>query len=133
MLQVSAAILIKEDKILIAKRPADDKLPYKWEFPGGKIEAGETPEACLKREMYEEFGIEVRIGDYYCSSVYNYSHGEIELLAYFIEWIGGAMAPTVHDDIRWVTAQELSKFDFAPADVAIVERLQEKVEGNGNI
>ncbi len=61
MLQVTAAILIKDNKILIAKRLAGDKLPHKWEFPGGKIETGETPEACLKREMHEEFGIEVRI------------------------------------------------------------------------
>ena len=129
MQQVTAAILIKDNKILIAKRPANDKQPHKWEFPGGKIEPGETPEECLKREMHEEFGIEVRVGNYLCNSVYNYSHAEIELLAYFADWITGAMAPTAHAAIRWVTVQELSQFDFAPADVAIVERLQEKLMG----
>jgi 8-oxo-dGTP diphosphatase len=127
MQQVTAAILMKDKKIFIAKRPANDQLPHKWEFPGGKIEAGETPGECLKREMREEFGIDVRVGDYFCSSVYHYSHAEIELLAYFVDWVGGMMAPMAHAGIRWVMAQELSKFDFAPADVAIVERLQEKI------
>ena len=64
MKNVTAAILINDGKILIAKRGQRDKLPNKWEFPGGKVEEGETPEECLKREMYEEFQIEVVVGEY---------------------------------------------------------------------
>ncbi len=62
MIQVTAAILVKDNKFLIAKRPAHDKLANKWEFPGGKIEDGETPEECLKRELYEEFKSELMWG-----------------------------------------------------------------------
>ncbi len=60
-IKVTAAILINDDKLLIAQRKPEDKLPNKWEFPGGKVENGETPEVCLKREMKEEFGIYVSV------------------------------------------------------------------------
>jgi 8-oxo-dGTP diphosphatase len=123
MQQVTAAILIKDNKILIAKRSAKGKVPHKWEFPGGKIENGETPEECLIREMNEEFGIKINVGAYFGNSIYDYSHGEIELLAFFVEWISGSMAPAVHDEIRWVTQEELGNYDFAPADIPIVDKL----------
>jgi len=57
------------------------------------------------------------------NSIYVYSHGEIELLAFFVEWISGSIAPAVHDEIRWVTPEELNNFDFAPADIPIVDKL----------
>jgi 8-oxo-dGTP diphosphatase len=64
MKNVTAAILIEGGKILIARRKADDHLAFKWEFPGGKVEPGEIPEECLKREMKEEFNVEVRVGNF---------------------------------------------------------------------
>ncbi|HAY21665.1 MAG TPA: hypothetical protein DCY27_05775 [Desulfobacterales bacterium] len=79
MKNVTAAILINDGKILIAKRGPRDKLPNKWEFPGGKIEHRETPEECLKREMQEEFQIEVMVGEFLGESVYHYNHGSIRL------------------------------------------------------
>ncbi len=121
MIQVTAAILVKDNKFLIAKRPAHDKLANKWEFPGGKIEDGETPEECLKRELYEEFKIRVKVGNYFYKSIY----GEIELLAYYVEWIEGTMDLVVHDEIRWVAPGEFGRVDFAPADLVIVAALQE--------
>ena len=66
--QVAAAIIEKDGKILIAKRKKGSSLAGKWEFPGGKIEPGESPEECLKREMKEEFDIEALAGDFFCSS-----------------------------------------------------------------
>lgn len=77
MQKVTAAILIKDNKILIGKRPAASRLPNMWELPGGKVENGETPEACLKREMAEEFGIAVAVGAYFDKSIYTYSRGKI--------------------------------------------------------
>jgi 8-oxo-dGTP diphosphatase len=89
MIDVTAAILVKDGKILIAKRKSSDKIPDKWEFPGGKLEAGETPRECLKREIQEEFGIDVSVGEFLGESMYHYDLGPIRLLAYRAWWKGG--------------------------------------------
>jgi 8-oxo-dGTP diphosphatase len=126
MKQVTAAILIQDNKILIAKRPADDKIP-KWEFPGGKIEDGETAEQCLQRELFEELGIYVRVGNHFCSSTYTYDFGQIELIAFFVEWLSGEIQPSAHDEVRWVLPEQLDHFDFSPADLPIVEKLKRRM------
>ena len=91
MIQVTAAIMDRGGRILIAQRKPTGKLPNKWEFPGGKVEDGETTEECLKREMAEEFGIEVIVGEYLGDSVYHYEHGTIKLLAYRTVWQAGEL------------------------------------------
>jgi 8-oxo-dGTP diphosphatase len=123
MIDVTAAILIKDGKVLIAKRKPDDKQPDKWEFPGGKIEAGESARECLKREMQEEFGIDVRIGAFLGESVYHYRHGSIRLLAYLAGWEGGELALNDHTDYTWVPCERLGEFDFTPADLPFVQML----------
>ncbi len=123
MKQVTAAIIIKGHEVLIAKRPAGDRLSGKWEFPGGKIEAGESPEECLRRELAEELGIEACVGDFFAESVYHYEHGAIELLAYFVEWISGDICLRAHDEVKWVAMKELGQYDLAPADIPIMEKL----------
>ena len=124
MKKVTAAILIKDRKILIAKRKADDRLASKWEFPGGKVERNETPQACLKREMQEEFGIVVTVDEYIGESIYHYDHGAIQLLAYRARWESGQIALNDHADYQWVSSKQLSEYDFAPADIPFVEKLQ---------
>lgn len=126
MKNVTAAILVKDGKILIARRKADDRQANKWEFPGGTVEPGETPQACLKREMQEEFGITVSVGRFLGESVYHYDHGAIKLLAYRANWISGKMVLKDHADCRWVPAAQLAEYDFAPADIPFVEKLQFK-------
>ena len=129
MKKVTAAILVKDGKILIAKRKADDRQAGKWEFPGGTVEQNETPQACLKREMKEEFGIVVSVDEYIGESIYHYDHGAIQLLAYRAHLESGKMVPNDHADYRWVSAKQLRKFDFAPADIPFVEKLQnQKIE-----
>lgn len=123
MKSVTAAILVKENKILIAKRNTTDRLAGKWEFPGGTIEDGETPEQCLKREMKEEFDIEVMVGDYFSESIYSYSHGQIRLLAYKTYWTAGEMQPKVHDDYQWIDINQLNSYDLAPADIPIAKEV----------
>ncbi len=123
MIKVTAAILINNSKLLIAKRAAGQHLAYMWELPGGKVEPGETPEVCLKREMYEEFSIKVKVEDFFCRSVYNYDMKQIELLAYFVNWISGMIKPTVHDEIKWVTVNDFDQYNFAPADIPIIDKL----------
>ena len=124
MKKVTAAMVVDKGLILIAKRNKNDKLANKWEFPGGKVEPNETPEESLVREMQEEFQIGIEVKDYYDESIYKYANGAIQLLVYWAEWTSGELKPTVHDEYQWVKAEELHNYDFAPADIPIVEKLQ---------
>jgi 8-oxo-dGTP diphosphatase len=123
MIDVTAAILIKDDKVFIAKRKPGGKLPDKWEFPGGKVESGESPRECLQREMQEEFGIDIRVGRFLGESVYHYPHGTIRLLAYQAAWRGGDLSLKDHAEYAWVKCDRLEGFDFAPADLPFVHKL----------
>ncbi|MBO8138350.1 MAG: 8-oxo-dGTP diphosphatase MutT [Desulfotomaculum sp.] len=126
MIKVAAAIIQKDNKVLIAKRKAGDKLANKWEFPGGKIEKGETPEECLVREIYEEFEINISVTKFFSESIYSYEHLAVHLLAYFAKWERGIIIPKVHDEFRWVTIDELNNYDFAPADIPLVQKLKRR-------
>lgn len=119
-----AAIIKDKSRLLIAKRHSKDPLAGKWEFPGGKIEPGETPEECLVREIREELRVEVEIGSFYDDNVYGSKDQTIHLLFYWAKVINGEVTPIVHDDVKWITIKELASFDYAPADMPIVKRLE---------
>lgn len=121
---VTAAIMIKDNKILIAQRSKKDKLSSMWEFPGGKIEEGETPQECLKREIKEELNINVSIGEFFGESIYHYEGGSIKLLGYYAFYESGDLKLNVHDQVKWVTPEEIKNYDFAPADVPFVDQLK---------
>ena len=121
--QVTAAVIEKDGRILIAQRPKGRALGGKWEFPGGKIEPGETAEACLKRELREEFDIESEVGKFIIASQFRYCLVPIELLAYRVKHISGEFKVNEHEEIRWVPPSELSSYDFMPADTPIVKLL----------
>jgi 8-oxo-dGTP diphosphatase len=123
IIKVTAAILEKDSQIIIAQRKSGDHLSGLWEFPGGKIEPGETPEECLARELKEEFDIDVSIGEFIGSNVHHYDHISIELMAYRAAWLSGSITMNDHNAYRWVTVDQLSEYDFAPADVPFVEML----------
>lgn len=122
-IKVTAAILSKEGKILIAQRNSSDTLANKWEFPGGKIEEGETAEACLQRELMEEFEIQVAVGAFVGSSIYHYDHISIDLLAYKASMDSGSIILKEHSAYKWVSLDQLPEYDFAPADIPFVEKL----------
>ncbi len=124
MKQVTAAIILKDNKVLIAQRAPDDKLANKWEFPGGKIEPGETPQECLKREIREELDVDTQVLDFFAESIYMYTNGTIKLMAFWCEWISGDFTLKLHSHIAWVNRQELDLYDFAPADIPLVEKLK---------
>lgn len=123
MKQVTAAIIEKEGKILIARRKQGDKMQFKWEFPGGKIKQNETPEQCLKRELFEEFEINTDIKEFICSSKYEYSHISIELLAYKVDYKSGEFKLHDHDQIEWVKPELLQKYNLAEADIPIANKV----------
>lgn len=125
MTEVTAAILIKDKKILIARRKATDNQGGKWEFPGGKIKADETPRQCLIREMKEEFGINVSVGEFFGESIYRYEHGTIRLLAFQTSWIDGQFTLNAHADFKWVSTSQLDGFVFAEADIPLVEKVKQ--------
>jgi 8-oxo-dGTP diphosphatase len=123
MLKVTAAVIEKDGKILIARRKAGDRLGGKWEFPGGKLKMNETPEECLKRELREEFDIEARIGEFICSTRFRYLFVPLELLVYRAFHVSGNFTLLDHDEIAWVTPAELEKYDFVKADIRVVKKL----------
>ena len=82
MKDVTAAIIIDKERVLITRRAPGQKHEGGWEFPGGKVEYGETPEQCLKRELFEELVVETLIKDFIAESIYKYSKGLIRILAY---------------------------------------------------
>lgn len=126
--EVTAAIIRKNGRILIARRAAGENMAGGWEFPGGKIEEGETPEECLKRELYEEFGISADIGRFFCESIYEYPKGTIRLLAYFVDIVRGELSLRVHDQIAWVSAGELRSYTLLPADIPIADKLAQELK-----
>lgn len=124
MTTVIAAIIVQDDKVLIAQRAEGQKLAGKWEFPGGKIEEGETPEECLKREIKEELDIDIEVDEYFGESIYPYETGPIRLVAYKARLLGGECRLNVHSRVAWVSPRDLAGYDFAPADVPFVDKLR---------
>lgn len=123
MIQVTAAIIAKDGKFLIARKRVG-ALAGLWEFPGGKIEPGESPEECLRREIAEEFGMEIEVDEYLATSRYTYPHIAIELIGYLATYRGGELSLTDHDQVEWVNAEEMANYTFAPADIPLVEAVR---------
>jgi len=124
MKQVTAAIIIKNQKVLIAQRSKDDRLALKWEFPGGKIEDGETPEQCLAREIKEELNLEILVTKHFLDNVYEYESGTIVLKCFFAQVVAGKLELNVHAKAQWVGLSDLLNYDLAPADIAVAAKLQ---------
>jgi len=127
MKDVTAALIEKDGKILIAKRKKGSHLELKWEFPGGKVEQGETPKECLERELREEFGIITKTGKFIISSVFDYKDIKINLMAYHCKYISGELILHAHEEIKWVSPNQMKNFDFAEADMPIIDKLLEDI------
>lgn len=122
--KVAAGIIIHKEKILIAQRKHGKSLEYKWEFPGGKLEEGETLPQCLERELMEELKLPISVGDYFMTSTYTYEFGTIELNAYFAKCEKEDLSyHPDHEQARWVTLEEIGQYEFPPADKPILEAL----------
>jgi 8-oxo-dGTP diphosphatase len=123
---VVGALLEIGGKILIARRKKGMPMEGLWEFPGGKLERGETHEACLKRELKEELNIEAEIGELIGSGRHGYKHGSIiELLVYRAFYVSGEFRLIDHDELRWVSPSDLGSYDFPEADRPVIEKIME--------
>jgi 8-oxo-dGTP diphosphatase len=119
MKNVSAAIIKKNDSVLIARRAQGEKLAGFWEFPGGKQEEHETIQQCLERELKEELGIIACCTEILTESIYEYDGGAIKLIAIETNIVCGEIALSVHDTYEWVTYNKLLDYQLAPADIPI--------------
>lgn len=126
MIKVSCAIIENENEILVAQRGERMSFPLKWEFPGGKIEEGETAEEGIKRELREELSIEIRVKEHLEPVIHHYEKISVELYPMTCELIGGELKAVEHKAIKWVEKHELAHFDWIAADVSIVKTYLEK-------
>jgi 8-oxo-dGTP diphosphatase len=123
MITVTAGILFQGSRVFIARRKSTGRLPGQWEFPGGKVEKGETAEQCMKRELQEELEIEAVVGECLGESVHRYDFGTVRILFYRVHWDGGEIESRDHDEYGWVLPDELNRYDFVPADRPFVKTL----------
>ncbi len=124
IIPVLAAVIFNErGEVLLARRKSHLSQGLKWEFPGGKLKVGESPEACLKREIREELGIEIEIKQIYQAVNFSYPGKNILLLAYLAGYCSGSFVLTDHQQVQWVAPDRLEKFDLSPADLPIAEKL----------
>jgi mutator protein MutT len=121
---VTAAVIELEDgRVLIAKRKHTSSLAAKWEFPGGKVEVGETLEECLTREIHEELGIQISPPRRFFMTDYQYLTFDIRLCALKTKIGSGELNPRDHEEVMWVTPSQLLTMDLAPADIGIAREL----------
>ncbi len=124
-IDVAAAVILIDKRVFAARRKPGMHLAGYWEFPGGKVEAGETPEKCLQRELQEELGITTRVGCFLGESLYDYDTKVVRLLAYQVEHIEGEFQLIDHDDLCWLAVDELASVEWAPADIPLLEFCRE--------
>ena len=123
MIHVTAAIIRSNGKILICRRGEGGNCAHLWEFPGGKIEAGETSFQCIVREIQEELSLEIK--PLHVVDEYAYSYPDKDIMFTFIESeiVSGELQPLVHEEICWVVPEELTNFEWCSADTRIVNKL----------
>lgn len=125
--QVTGAIIRRGGKILIAQRGEnDEELPLMWEFPGGKLEEGETPEECVVREIKEELELDIAVEGVYAAVLYHLNGHEIPITFFNAKIVGGKMRLNVHQDVRWILAGEIPNYSFMPPDIEVAGRLLEE-------
>ena len=122
-IEVVAALIRDGDKIFATQRGYGEYKDF-WEFPGGKIEPGETPEAALKREIKEELATEIDVHEYVGTVDYDYPDFHITLLLYLCSMVSGSLELLEHESAKWLLASELDTVSWLPADLEIIPKLK---------
>ena len=123
-IDVVGAVVIDRGMILCAQRGAAGALPGLWEFPGGKIEPGETPREALRREIEEELRCVVEVGDHVATTTHAYEFATVTLTTFYCELVSGTPVQTEHAATAWLAPADLGTLEWAPADVPAVRRIQ---------
>jgi 8-oxo-dGTP diphosphatase len=128
---VSAAIVVEDRRVLVTQRKTGTHLAGAWEFPGGKVEPGEDPREALRRELREELGIDVHVGEIVDVTFHRYEEADKAVLLLFFEAArdAGSADPRALDvaAFRWATRHELAPADFPPADVAVLTKVRQRL------
>lgn len=127
LVTVTAGVIYHDNKILIAQRRKDKSLGGFWEFPGGKIEAGETCEQTLTREIKEEFDIDIEVGKYLFEHTYSYENFDLKMYVYEASWNGnGTIKICDHEQYAFVSVSEMDAYSFAGADYPVIDFLKKQ-------
>lgn len=123
-IDVVGAVILRDSHVLCAQRGLVGALPGLWEFPGGKIEPGETPRMALEREIVEELNCRVLVGEQVASTTFEYHFGVVTLTTFYCELVEGTPVLTEHQAVVWLEPSALHTLDWAPADLPAVEAIQ---------
>lgn len=123
MIEVTCAIIMDEDKVLIAQRSNDMAHAMKWEFPGGKLKSGESPERGVIREIREELGAEISVDGLLPSVTYDYETHSIKLIPFICSLDSGEVTLKQHADFRWISKSEVTQYDILEADLLVIDTL----------
>jgi 8-oxo-dGTP diphosphatase len=119
---VAAAVVERDGQFLVTKRPKGSHLEGRWEFPGGKCDAGETLAGCVARELREELDVDARIGEEILTTTYTYPERSVELHFFRCD-LYGEPRPQLDQEMRWVPREELTTLEFPPADAELIRLL----------
>lgn len=122
-IRVVAGIAVSGRKVFIARRSPGKSLSGLWEFPGGKVEAQESDESALKREIQEEFGKEILLGEPFYENLYTDAEKTIKLVSYFMAFVEFPKHSNSHDALKWSNIEDLANYEFCPADLEVVAKL----------
>ncbi|MBT3595896.1 MAG: (deoxy)nucleoside triphosphate pyrophosphohydrolase [Verrucomicrobia bacterium] len=121
--EVAAALVFRNEKLLIARRPSGVHLAGLWEFPGGKREQGESFESCLQREIWEELDCGITVGSLVFKNVHSYSEKTVDIRFYHCKLTQGEPRAIECDALEWITKDQVADYSFPEADVALLEYL----------
>lgn len=125
IVEVVAALIWDQDKFMICQRPAHKARELLWEFVGGKVEPGETKEQALIRECQEELAVTLNVGEVFMDVTHEYPDLMVHLTLFHATIREGTLQKLEHNDIRWITVDEIDQYEFCPADVEILRRLKD--------
>jgi mutator protein MutT len=125
--QVTAALIAKEGKILLALRRAGKHMGQRWELPGGKVDPGENPKQALSRELQEEFDIRVRVGEYLGSIRFQADRLDLQVRLYRVTHVAGEFDLREHEELRWVDPEQLEAYDLVDSDRQVIRNFRARL------